>query len=519
MTLVAALLHDTVEDTRYTLPGLDDDFGPEVAHLVDGVTKFDKEFYGEDAEAETIRKMIVAAGKDVRVLIIKLADRLHNMRTLDARSPASRRRIAGATQEVLVPLCDRLGIQVLKRALDDVVLERLEPEAYARIDRYVRERAGWDEYVDEVTPPGRPGAAPRQARRHRAVPPPALLLDLEGHRRRRARACRYDLPRLRGHRRRAGDRLLRRAGHRARHVAAGARPVQGLHRLAEEQPLPLAAHHRHRSGRAHRRGADPHRDDAPGGRVRRRRQLPLPRPARPARRRQPGRAARLAAPGARLAAGGGRPRRSSSTRCAATWPRRRSRCSPSTAGRCCCRRERPRSTSPTSSARTSATAASARRSTAGWCRSPRRSTRATWWRSSPRTGRRGARPRRRDAGPSPRVAGLRQVAAGPDADQPLVRRAQRARHLHREQGTAGPGHDRPGAAPAGRGLAMTCRCCGCRRARLPGPGDACWWRWPTGRSTRTTWCAELIESVGPIGRRPIPAPDAPGTVSTLSLFQ
>ncbi|HEY0001928.1 MAG TPA: HD domain-containing protein, partial [Actinoplanes sp.] len=81
-TLVAALLHDTVEDTSYTLEALHGDFGPEVTHLVDGVTKFDKAFYGKIAEAETIRKMIVAAGKDVRVLIIKLADRLHNMRTL-----------------------------------------------------------------------------------------------------------------------------------------------------------------------------------------------------------------------------------------------------------------------------------------------------------------------------------------------------------------------------------------------------------------------------------------------------
>ena len=81
-TLVAALLHDTVEDTSYTLEALHGDFGPEVTHLVDGVTKFDKAFYGKVAEAETIRKMIVAAGKDVRVLVIKLADRLHNMRTL-----------------------------------------------------------------------------------------------------------------------------------------------------------------------------------------------------------------------------------------------------------------------------------------------------------------------------------------------------------------------------------------------------------------------------------------------------
>lgn len=149
-TLVAALLHDTVEDTNYTLQALTEDFGPEVAHLVDGVTKFDKAFYGSAAEAETIRKMIVAAGKDVRVLIIKLADRLHNMQTLGVRSPASRVRIARATQEVLVPLCDRLGIQILKRELDDAVLMHLEPEAYARIDEHVKNRPNWQSYLDEV---------------------------------------------------------------------------------------------------------------------------------------------------------------------------------------------------------------------------------------------------------------------------------------------------------------------------------------------------------------------------------
>jgi guanosine-3',5'-bis(diphosphate) 3'-pyrophosphohydrolase len=124
-TLVAALLHDTVEDTSYTLPALESDFGADVALLVDGVTKFDKAFFGETAEVETVRKMLVKAGQDVRVLIIKLADRLHNMRTLDARSPESRARIARATLDVLVPLCDRLGIQVLKRSLEDTVLYAL----------------------------------------------------------------------------------------------------------------------------------------------------------------------------------------------------------------------------------------------------------------------------------------------------------------------------------------------------------------------------------------------------------
>ena len=150
-TLVAALLHDTVEDTSYTLEALQGDFGNEVAHLVDGVTKFDKAYYGKAAEGETIRKMIVAAGKDVRVLVIKLADRLHNMRTLGARGTASRARIATATLDVLVPLCDRLGIQALKRSLDDVVLFHLEPDAFARIDEHVRNRPGWDDYLADVT--------------------------------------------------------------------------------------------------------------------------------------------------------------------------------------------------------------------------------------------------------------------------------------------------------------------------------------------------------------------------------
>jgi GTP pyrophosphokinase len=150
ITLVAALLHDTVEDTSYTLQALESQFGPEVTLLVDGVTKFDKVFYGEAAEAETIRKMIIAAGRDVRVLIIKLADRLHNMRTLDARSPASRARIARATRDVLVPLSDRLGIQALKRELEDCVLKSLSPSGYALVADYVEHRRGWRDYLGRV---------------------------------------------------------------------------------------------------------------------------------------------------------------------------------------------------------------------------------------------------------------------------------------------------------------------------------------------------------------------------------
>jgi GTP pyrophosphokinase len=149
-TLVAALLHDTVEDTSYTLGALSEEFGPEVALLVDGVTKFDKVYFGDIAEAETIRKLLVRAGQDVRVLVIKLADRLHNMRTIDARSAASRVRIARATQEVLVPLCDRLGIQALKRELEDTVLWALEPEWYAKIDQHVQNRPDRTAFLSTV---------------------------------------------------------------------------------------------------------------------------------------------------------------------------------------------------------------------------------------------------------------------------------------------------------------------------------------------------------------------------------
>lgn len=140
-TLAAALLHDTVEDTDYTLTELRSAFGHDVAHLVDGVTKLDKVRFGSAAEAETIRKTIIAAGKDMRVLMIKLADRLHNMRTLGFKSRASQERIALATREVLIPLAGRLGVHVLKRQLEDLVLATLHPEAFTLIRDLVNARA------------------------------------------------------------------------------------------------------------------------------------------------------------------------------------------------------------------------------------------------------------------------------------------------------------------------------------------------------------------------------------------
>jgi GTP diphosphokinase / guanosine-3',5'-bis(diphosphate) 3'-diphosphatase len=139
-TLVAALLHDTVEDTGYTLEQTRADFGDEIAHLVDGVTKLDKMEFGHAAEAETIRKMIVAMALDLRVLIIKLADRLHNMRTLRFQPAHKQQRTAQATLEVLAPLANRLGLQVLRRDLEDLAFATLHPAEYDEIVRVVDSR-------------------------------------------------------------------------------------------------------------------------------------------------------------------------------------------------------------------------------------------------------------------------------------------------------------------------------------------------------------------------------------------
>ncbi|HSE08217.1 MAG TPA: bifunctional (p)ppGpp synthetase/guanosine-3',5'-bis(diphosphate) 3'-pyrophosphohydrolase [Nocardioidaceae bacterium] len=140
-TLVAALLHDTVEDTSYTLDELRNDFGEEVALLVDGVTKLDKVKYGASAQAETIRKMIVAMSRDIRVLVIKLADRLHNMRTLRYLKQDTQERKARETLEIFAPLAHRLGMNTLKWELEDLAFATLHPKIYDEIVRLVAERA------------------------------------------------------------------------------------------------------------------------------------------------------------------------------------------------------------------------------------------------------------------------------------------------------------------------------------------------------------------------------------------
>ena len=151
VTIAAALLHDTVEDTPYSLDDVREDFGEEVAMLVDGVTKLDKVKYGDHAQAETVRKMIVAMSKDIRVLVIKLADRLHNARTWGFVSPESATKKAQETLDIYAPLAHRLGIQTLKWELEDLSFAVLQPKIYVEIENLVKNRSPEREaFVDSV---------------------------------------------------------------------------------------------------------------------------------------------------------------------------------------------------------------------------------------------------------------------------------------------------------------------------------------------------------------------------------
>jgi GTP pyrophosphokinase len=141
-TLEAGLLHDTVEDTTVSLDTIRTEFGDDIAEIVDGLTKLDKlQFQTRElAQAENVRKMIVAMAGDIRVLLIKLADRLHNMRTLSALAPAKQRRVATETLEIYAPLANRLGVQEVKWELEDLAFKTLHPGPYKEIAQLVETR-------------------------------------------------------------------------------------------------------------------------------------------------------------------------------------------------------------------------------------------------------------------------------------------------------------------------------------------------------------------------------------------
>ena len=150
-TIMAALLHDTVEDTTYSIEQIKSEFGDEVTSLVDGVTKLDKLTYGPTAEAETLRKMVVAMSRDIRVLVIKLADRLHNARTWDFITPETAQRKARETLDIYAPLAHRLGMNAIKWELEDLSFRILEPKKFEEIERLVGERSpARDQITSEV---------------------------------------------------------------------------------------------------------------------------------------------------------------------------------------------------------------------------------------------------------------------------------------------------------------------------------------------------------------------------------
>lgn len=143
-TIIAAILHDTLEDTALSRSALAAEFGEVVAELVDGVTKLDKMRFGsrQEADAESFRKMLLAMSRDLRVILIKLADRLHNMRTLGAKDAPSRRRIARETLEIYAPIAQRLGMNAIKAELQDLGFRALHPDRYRVISERIRAALG-----------------------------------------------------------------------------------------------------------------------------------------------------------------------------------------------------------------------------------------------------------------------------------------------------------------------------------------------------------------------------------------
>ena len=155
-TIISGLLHDTVEDTEYSLSDLSEAFGEDVSLLVNGVTKLSElKFQSKETrQAETFRKMLLSMAQDVRVIIIKFADRLHNMRTLEHVPEKKRPRIAMETRDVYAPLAHRFGLAKIKWELEDLCLKHLEPQEYKNLVAKIKDsRHAREKYIKRVADP------------------------------------------------------------------------------------------------------------------------------------------------------------------------------------------------------------------------------------------------------------------------------------------------------------------------------------------------------------------------------
>ena len=247
LVVAAGLLHDTVEDTDYTLDECRAEFGDTVTGLVDGVTKLSKMEYGDSAQAETIRKMVVAMSRDVRVLVVKLADRVHNARTWRYVKQSNAQKKARETLDVYAPLANRLGMNAIKTELEELSFKVLYPKIYNEIVVLVARRAGQrDVYLKQILAEINEDLDEQHIKAYVTGRPKDYFSI-------------YQKMIVRGH----DSGLLCGVGCRACAVEPCSRPFQRLYRHAEAQHVPEPAHHGGRSRRQAGGDSDPHVGHAP----------------------------------------------------------------------------------------------------------------------------------------------------------------------------------------------------------------------------------------------------------------
>ena len=311
VAIAAGLLHDVVEDTLTTIESVGELFGSEVAHVVEGVTKISTIPFSssEERQAENFRKMLLAMVGDVRVILVKLADRLHNMRTLGSLSEEQRVKIAQETLDIYAPIAHRLGMSKIKNELEELAFRHLEPKAYETLRAWMETRRPTTE---------RAMADFKQTLAKHLDASGIPIVEIEGRLKRLfsiwQKLKRQQISPRRGVRHRGparhhavGPRLLRGARHHPPDLGSRAGAVQGLRRHAAPQRLPVAAYVGHQRSRVSNRGADPFRADAPGGRGRHRGALEVQGGARRCQRRRA--VFRVAPAITRVAKGSPRPER------------------------------------------------------------------------------------------------------------------------------------------------------------------------------------------------------------------